>query len=183
MTCSAGSCQCNLGAAQASCGTCLGWDFESGTSLSDTNGWVKDPNGWSDSMFSISRVVSPTYNSSGHSLAITVSNSGGFAIKVPVCSTTDLSSLTFSAQFRIHDLTGASTVGVMNLMFSAPENSFTPAGWITTRQVGVDTWTTVTGGAGWPNGTTSVGLYFSVDSSYDSSWSGTVYLDNVMFSP
>jgi hypothetical protein len=134
-------CEWPLGAAQASCGTCLGWDFESGT-----NGWVRDSNGWPSSMFDISRVASPTYNNSGGSLAITVNKSGGFAITVPVCSATDLSSLTFSAQFRIHDLGGASTVNVMNLMFSAPENQFTPAGWITTRAVGVDSWIAITGG-------------------------------------
>jgi hypothetical protein len=179
-TCSNGQCACPLGGAQASCGTCLSWDFESGTSLSDTNGWVRDPSTWTSSLFSMSRVVSPTYNNSGHSLAITVNNSGGFGIKVPVCSTTDLSNLNFSAQVRIHDLGGASTVDVMNLMFSAPENSFTPAGWLVTRTVGTDSWIPITGGADWPNGTSSVGLYFSLNTD---SWSGTVYLDNVVFSP
>ena len=125
--------------------------------------------------------MSPTYNSSGHSLAISVNNSGGFAIEVPVCSSTDLSNVSFSAQVRIHDLGGASTVDVINLMFYSGDNGFfTPAGWITTRTVGTDSWIPITGGL-WPNGTTSVGLYFSMDSRYDNSWSGTVYLDNIMF--
>jgi hypothetical protein len=126
--------------------------------------------------------VSPTYANSAGSLAITVNHSGGFAIMVPVCSSTNLSNLTFSAMVKVSDLSGASTVAVQNLMFSSPENSFTPAGWLTTRTVGTD-WFPITGGSAWPNGTTSVGLVFAVDESvyYTDGWSGTVYLDNIMF--
>lgn len=129
-------------------------------------------------MFTLGRVVSPTYNGSGHSLAVTVNNSSGFAILVPVCSTADLSSPAFSVQVRIHDLGGALTLDVMNMMFFSGDSYFTPAGWITPRIVGTDTWFQVTGGL-WPSSASYVGLFFSVTN--NDSWNGTVYLDNLTF--
>jgi hypothetical protein len=124
--------------------------------------------------------VSPTYANSGHSLAVNVQNSQDFAILVPLCSSANLSNLNFSAQMRIHDNGGAQTLDVYSLIFSTPGNGFTGAGYYAPHTVGTDSWFQITGGAGWPNGTESLQLSFATVSD---SWNGTVYLDNIVFSP
>jgi hypothetical protein len=134
-------------------------------------------------VFDLSRVTLPTYNGSGHSLAIAVHDSV-FRVTVPLCTaggTVDLSMLSFSAQILIRDLAGAATVQVSNLMFFTPENAEGGMGWVSPgRSVGTNQWFTITGTASWPSSTQGgLFLYFSTPST----WSGTVYLDDVVFSP
>ena len=157
--CTSGQCACPLGGVQASCGTCLSWDFEAGTSLADTNGWVRNAGLSLHRFVHIYRVTSPTYNGSGHSLAISVQNGTGFGVTVPLCpagGSTNLSNLSFSAQALLEGLAGEATVQVLSLMFFAPKNFWSGAGWESPgRSVGTNQWFPVSGSASVPWPTTS----------------------------
>ena len=128
----------------------------------------------------LTRTTSPTYNSSGHSLAITVSNGLGFEVEVPVCNMADLSGLTFTAHILIQDLAGASSLNVPTLLFMTPDLTLYGAGWEGGRQVATNTWFPITNT--WPTGATS-SQYLELFFQMQDSWSGTVYLDDIVFSP
>jgi hypothetical protein len=91
----------------------------------------------------------------------------------------DLSGLLFTAHILIQDLAGASSLDVTSLLFMPPNEAFFGAGWESSRTVATNTWFPIT--STWPNGATG-SQYLKLFFQMGNSWSGTVYLDDIVFS-
>ena len=172
-TCSNGACQC-LGP-KFQCGTCASWDFES----NHLEGWTgTDPYG--GGVFGSPTVVatpgSPSFGGK-YSLAFASSYGEQPAVFVNLCgsggTTTDVSGFSISMYFdgpaypggidlvKLHDTAGADLTGTL-ISPPAPDTWFTVS----------STFSTVSA------------QYLEIDVIPTSGpWSGTVYIDNVQFTP
>ncbi|HEX7507416.1 MAG TPA: hypothetical protein VF550_11635 [Polyangia bacterium] len=93
----------------------------------------------------------------------------------------DLSGLTFTAHILIQDLAGTSSLSVPNLLFMTPDGMVYGPGWESPgRTVATNTWFPITGT--WPTGSTGP-QYLELFFQMKDYWSGTVYLDDIVFSP
>jgi len=171
MTCSAGNCQCNIGTKSA-CGTCLGWDFEGG-----------NPGLWS-SINVILSAASPGYNSTwalSWNHYYTNDGSSGISMQVPLCGSggsqaIPISGISFYAKFVPDSGYGdfPNTTASKAILADANgdlQDSFTPFGGSSSWGLVSRTFTSVSASS----------LHINLQAM--DSWSGTVYIDNVVLSP